>query len=86
MRGYQKRVIHIKNTGSNLFEEAYFVVKEDSRCNEVGLSIIDEANRIIEENVTGEKRKKKRTANYVNILFFAIGLFVAALCFYIFNI
>ena len=25
MRGYQKRVIYLKNTGSRNFEEAYFV-------------------------------------------------------------
>lgn len=51
MRGYQKKVIYMKNTGSKHFEEAYFVLKSDIEktgisCNEM----IDEANRIIEEN------------------------------------
>ena len=51
MRGYQKKIIYMKNTGSKHFEESYFVLKSDIEktgisCNEM----IDEANRIIEEN------------------------------------
>ena len=52
MRGYQKKVIYLKNMESDLFEEAYFVIKDstggDSRSTE---SLIDEANRIIKENI-----------------------------------
>ena len=51
MRGYQKRVIYLKNTGSRDFEEAYFIVRgdvgEDARSS---LHMIEEANRIIDEN------------------------------------
>ena len=28
LKGYQKRVIYLKNTGSEIFKEAYFVVDE----------------------------------------------------------
>lgn len=51
MRGYQKRVIYLKNTGSRDFEEAYFVVREN--VGDKGRScphMIEEANRIIDEN------------------------------------
>ena len=52
MKGYQKRVIYMKNTGSPLFEEAYFVISSDTReresFSEAGM--IEEANRIIKEN------------------------------------
>ena len=51
MRGYQKRVIYLKNTGSRHFEEAYFVVRtdaEDKKCS--SHHMIEEANRIVEEN------------------------------------
>ena len=56
MRGYQKKVIYVKNTGSRHFEEAYFVLRPDSEGAAASHdSMISEANRIINENF---KRKK----------------------------
>ena len=58
MRGYQKRVIYIKNTGSEMFEEAYFVVKSDTpRDFGTHECLVDEANRIIRENFENRKRR-----------------------------
>jgi len=58
MRGYQKRVIYIKNTGSEMFEEAYFVVKSDTPPRQnTHECLVDEANRIIAENFENKKRK-----------------------------
>ena len=51
MRGYQKKVIYLKNTGSRHFEEAYFVVRPGEKASPD--KMIDEANRIIEENTNG---------------------------------
>ena len=50
MRGYQKKVIYVKNTGSRHFEEAYFVMRPDGEAPVSPDSMIDEANRIIREN------------------------------------
>ena len=51
VRGYQKRIICLKNTKSRYFDEAYFVVKEDSTNSGVPHSeLVEEANRIIDEN------------------------------------
>ena len=56
MRGYQKKVIFVKNTGSRHFEEAYFVIRPDSEASaDCADSMIEEANRIIKENF--EKRR-----------------------------
>ena len=64
MRGCQKKVIYVKNTGSRHFEEAYFVMRPE--CDGAGVSrlgMIKEANRIITENFEkksgGFIRKKK---------------------------
>ena len=51
MRGCQKRVIYLKNTGSRHFEEAYFVIRSGESSSDK--SMIDEANRIISENTDG---------------------------------
>ena len=51
MRGYQKKVIYLKNTGSRDFEEAYFVVKRDADGGTASPHLmIEEANRIVREN------------------------------------
>lgn len=56
MRGYQKRVIYVKNTGSRHFEEAYFVVRPDARAECLSNEkMIEEANRIINENIGAER-------------------------------
>ncbi len=49
MRGCQKKVIFLKNTGSSLFDEAYFVISREGEKENVGENnMIVEANRIIE--------------------------------------
>ena len=51
MRGCQKKVIFLKNTGSNIFDEAYFVVsKLGEKAKDTEENMIIEANRIIEAN------------------------------------
>jgi hypothetical protein len=58
VRGYQKRIIYLKNTRSRYFDEAYFVVKEDRATESAPHDeLVEEANRIIEENCpAGEDR------------------------------
>ena len=58
MRGYQKKVIFLKNTGSHLFDEAYFVVSREGDESAVCQSnMVSEANRIIREAI-GEDAPK----------------------------
>ena len=59
MRGYQKRVIFLKNTGSALFEEAYFVMRREEKTERRSeADMVAEADRIIEENFGKKKRIK----------------------------
>ena len=52
-KGCQKRMIMLKNTGSEIFDEAYFILKEErilrSDVNENDM--VREAGRIINENL-----------------------------------
>ena len=60
MRGYQKKVIFLKNTGSHLFDEAYFVVSREGEAAHVEQSdMIFEANRIIKESLEGKESRIK---------------------------
>ena len=57
MRGYQKRVIHIKNTRSFYFDEAYFVIKPQQECDlPCEAALVAEANRIISESFVKKNR------------------------------
>ena len=59
VRGYQRKIIFLKNTGSEMFDEAYFVLSERSEKNSpTEDTMINEANKIIEENSAGRKRRR----------------------------
>lgn len=79
MRGYQKRVIFLKHTGSRIFDEAYFVVSpsgEKSCENDMVL----EANRIIEDNLgAGLSEEKTRKGRFLSP--FLLGVAVSAVVF-----
>lgn len=51
VRGYQKRVVFLKNTGSELFEEAYFVMSDKNEKKKPPVDMLREANRIIEASI-----------------------------------
>ena len=82
MRGYQKRVIYLKNVESSVFEEAYFVIKpeidKDSDFKKEKPDFIKEANRIIEESV-GKKKSKKIDVGFKEISIFVLGFIISSL-------
>jgi hypothetical protein len=76
MRGYQKKVIYLKNMESDLFEEAYFVIKDSLEgSNGSTESLVDEANRIIKENIKEKIRRNGASENSRIILFIIAPLF-----------
>ena len=49
VKGYQGKIIRIKNPGGRLFSEALFVLREDAPHTDSG-DMLTEANRILREN------------------------------------
>jgi len=88
MKGCQKKVIYLKNTGSELFEEAYLVVSqksEDMRIDEDNM--IREANRIISDSIECEKRTRLgRIFGKISALMlpFIFGVVITAIIFAVF--
>lgn len=79
MRGYQKKVIFLKDTGSHLFEEAYFVISRKGEEAELSKSdMIFEANRIIKESL-GDREKRLKGKKGVFKLATVIPFFVGAI-------
>ena len=80
MRGYRKNVIYLKNVGSSVFEEAYFVIKpgmEDKEKSEKQ-DFISEANRIIEESV-GTRNLKRGAVRLKETIIFVSGFLVSSI-------
>ena len=85
MRGCQKRIVFLKNTGSHLFDEAYFILKSDGQEQKndknVTRDMVCEANRIIEENFElGKKRRIPRVCLYaISFVFGALTALIIAI-------
>ncbi len=71
-KGCEKRMIMIKNTGSELFEEAYFILNNKKAQNTSRTDMVKEANRIISENsiIPQSKEKQKNP-----LFFYILGIF-----------
>ena len=52
VRGCQKKIVYLKSTGSDVFDEAYFVVRDGVLSNFGECDMIKEANRILDECVS----------------------------------
>jgi hypothetical protein len=77
MRGYQKKVVCLKSTGSDVFEEAYFILKEKTEIKD-RTDLVREASRIIEESTgVGKKRYDCRLIPR-GLIIFSAGFISAA--------
>lgn len=83
MRGYQKKVIFLKDTGSHIFDEAYFVVSREGEAAHIEQSdMVFEANRIIKESLKGKELRVRGEGKklFVGFLFpFFLGVFITLL-------
>ena len=79
LKGTEKRVVRIKGVGGDVFEEAYFVLK-DGRMDTPEEDFISEVSRIIEENslIGKEEGISPKTGGQILLLSLAVG--VALLC------
>lgn len=68
VKGCQRRIIQIKDTGSDMFTEAYFVLS-DAACHREETDIVKEATRLIEEGTEESPHPfKKRFSLLVGFL------------------
>ena len=73
VRGCQRKAIFLKNTGSDLFSEAYFIVDEKKSCHNLREGdMIREANRIIDENLVRTGRNGRGRGKFLGALVFII--------------
>ena len=59
VRGCQKKIIYLKNTGSDVFDEAYFIIRDKARASSDNVDMVKEANRILDECFFDNKKSGK---------------------------
>jgi len=62
LKGTQKKIIHIKNTDSSYFEEAYFVIRESTNELPRENDMLKEAIRIARLSGIGDAKKERKKA------------------------
>jgi len=80
MRGCEKRMVFLRHADSELFEEAYFVMRRDADMGGAPTAdMIGEANRIIESARPSKRREKQGHGRHVWVLLAAFVSFGAGL-------
>lgn len=75
IKGCQKKIIHIKNTNSPYFEEAYFIIKNDPPSETSENDMLKEATKIAEATVFKKKsRSASRLKKYAYFIFLGASL------------
>lgn len=84
LKGCKKNVVYVKNTGSEIFEEAYFIVSDSKEAKgRADSDIVSEAGRIIScspiaSYFTEGKKEAKSKKSSGRLLFFVLGATVMA--------
>lgn len=79
VKGCQRKTIHIRDTGSKYYEEAYFILKPGAFEGEAeSHMMIDEAMRIVGESLSCRKPAKSRFS-FRSVFVFAAGCATGAL-------
>ena len=77
MRGCQRQIILLKGTDSQIFDEAYFLLRKDfDRARGDESELLREAERLVALNTT-----RRRARRHPRLLLFAAGLLAGGLLF-----
>ena len=84
LRGYQKKIIFLKNIGSDVFDEAYLVMNERYEKERfIKKDMITEAEKIINESLnraSGRRKISKKTLFCVGISFLIGAILGTVIC------
>lgn len=94
VKGCQRTMIHVKDTGSRFFEEAYFVLKSgasETFCDKgnIGENVLSEASKLADLCIgdRGNPKKKKGVKTvFLHIFLFLSGVGAGALGMYAFTV
>ena len=74
VRGCQRKIIYLKNTDSQAFDEAYFLINEERSRTMGEKELIREANRIVEQSLGYKDKRKKQ--NRTGLIIYGVSTFL----------
>lgn len=85
VKGCEKRMVLVKNTGSELFEEAYFILNNKKASRVTRYDMIKEANRIAGEysNTPYEERRPRALPVFLSGMAIGIAMSWLVTCIFI---
>ena len=72
-KGIGRQVVVLKNTDSDIFEEAIFILRDGTKASKTDM--LTECERIIKNNCTGKIRLKKKSKNK-KLFYWGLAIFV----------
>ena len=84
MRGCERKIIMLKGTDSEIFDEAYFLIRRDFKEGGSTGEIVHEAQRIVDMNTTHRRQSGKCKSEKRAFFFGAIFGFFAGLIWLLF--
>ena len=78
VKGAQRRLVVLRTTGSALYEQAYFVLRDDRTEHDDEPSLIAEANRILKESFLPKQEKPRHPRRHAALWLLAGVLLGAA--------
>ncbi len=84
IKGCKRSIVMLKNTGSEVIEQAYFVLAEEAAEKKSKSDILSEAKRILQENKIAPsraflKKRERRKQMISRLIFFILGTIVGVL-------
>lgn len=78
LKGFNRRVVVMKNPDSKIFDEAFFVVKENAFFDRKEKTPLEAAKKIIKELEEESTRKKKKDISEIGkaLLFLLTGIVI----------
>lgn len=80
VKGINRRIVEIKETGSSYFEKAIFFVKADMPKGTSEYTLTQEASRIIDKLCSDIAFPEKPKKNYFNILKVVLSALAGGVC------
>lgn len=79
VKGCQRKTIHIRDTGSKYYEEAYLILRPGAVHSEKETDeMIDEAMRIVGESLSCDGKIRRRSPSLRSVIFFASGIAIGS--------
>ncbi len=77
LKGCQKQIVVLRGTASEVFDEAYFILKNKALLKNIGdTALLLEANKILEENRQSPQQSKRKQPQSKKLsgIYFLLGL------------